>query len=196
MRPRTAQARSTLESRARSLVPRLAAAGVAVTLLALALLAVTRESLVASFVALFALLLAAAFLAPTFTVAACALAARALGPLTGSIGRMAARAIVRNLSRNAVATWLLSEETRERWPVGEWIPYREMYENFRTWGESGYAHGELNEKNFQIRIQEMCADGWLEKSRQRPGMGSRIRERLGKNPVVGYTLTDEVRGVS
>jgi putative ABC transport system permease protein len=106
--PRTAQARSTLESRARALVPRLALAGVAVALLALLLLAVTRESLVASFVALFALLLAAAFLAPAFTVAACALAARTLGPLAGSVGRMAARGIVRNLSRNAVAIAALS----------------------------------------------------------------------------------------
>ncbi len=84
--PRTAQVRSTLESRARRLVPRLALLGVALALLALALLGLTRESLAASFVALFALLLAAAFLAPAFTVAACALAAHARGRSAGACG--------------------------------------------------------------------------------------------------------------
>lgn len=104
--PRTAQMRSTLESRARALVPRLSLGGLAIALVALALLAVTRNSLPASFAALFGLMLAAALLAPAFTLLACELSARALG--THGLGRLAARGVARNLSRSAVAVAALS----------------------------------------------------------------------------------------
>jgi putative ABC transport system permease protein len=103
--PRTAQLRSTLESRAGRLVPRLAAAGLLCLIASLALLLLAKQSLPASFVALFGFLLSAFCLAPAFTVAACALAARAPA---GALGRMAARGIARNLSRNAVAIAALS----------------------------------------------------------------------------------------
>ncbi len=103
--PRTAQLRSTLESRVGRLVPRLAGAGVLCFLASLALLELARDSLVASFIALFGFLFAAFCLAPAFTVALCALAGRLPA---GPLGRMAARGIARNLSRNAVAIAALS----------------------------------------------------------------------------------------
>lgn len=103
--PRTAQLRSTLESRTGRNVPRLALAGVACLVASLGLLELAQTSLAASFAALFGLLFAAFCLAPAFTAAVSALIARA--PI-GVLGRMAARGVARNLSRNAVAIAALS----------------------------------------------------------------------------------------
>lgn len=105
--PRTAQRRSSVESRARIWVPRLAALGALLAALALGLLS-RSESLAASFTALFALLLAAALVTPAATLGASAVAGWVLARTGGGLARMATRGVARNLSRNAVAIAALS----------------------------------------------------------------------------------------
>lgn len=95
--------RSAQESAARRLVPRLAGGGLVLGLGAVALLAVPGRSIWLGYGALFAVLMAAALLAP----AAVVVFARALRPpmdaLFGVLGRMAARGVRAALSRTSVA---------------------------------------------------------------------------------------------
>jgi len=106
--PRVVQTRSQIESRARTLAPRLALAALALAMLSTLVLAFSGRSVPASFGALFGLLLAAALAAPAATLALSSLAARALGPVFGSLGRMAARGVAAHLSRTGVAIAALS----------------------------------------------------------------------------------------
>jgi putative ABC transport system permease protein len=95
--------RSSSETRLARRAGRFALAGVGLTASALILLAVSRTSLVLSYVALFAVLLAAALATPlatrTFAELARPLATRAFGV----VGTMAARGIVTSLTRTSIA---------------------------------------------------------------------------------------------
>jgi putative ABC transport system permease protein len=101
--PQSTLRRSTLESRARRLVPWLALAWLLLGGAGAFLLWLEGVSLWITFAGLFAVLIAFAFLAPPLTV----LIMRALVPpldrLLGAIGRMAPRDVVRSLSRTSVA---------------------------------------------------------------------------------------------
>ncbi|PDW04518.1 FtsX-like permease family protein [Candidatus Viridilinea mediisalina] len=105
--PRTVLRRSSVEDRARHLVPRLAGVGLLLLLLGLGLLGLPAEvgvgSLFVAFTALFAIVIGAALLAPLFTVGLMRIARPLLGAVFGLLGRMAARAVEANLSRTAVA---------------------------------------------------------------------------------------------
>lgn len=102
--PRAVLSRSAIETRVRRAVPRLAGAGVLFLLGGAALLLVSRTSLGLSYLALFVLMLGFALLTPGAMVALMRLLERPLGALFGMLGRMAARGVVRALSRTAVAT--------------------------------------------------------------------------------------------
>lgn len=94
---------STLESRARRLVPRVALTGLALVLLGAALLFAVRESLAWSFASLFAIVVGLALLSPLATVALLGLLAPLAGALAGTLGRLAARTVTRAVSRTGVA---------------------------------------------------------------------------------------------
>jgi putative ABC transport system permease protein len=101
--PQSSLRRSTLESTARKatrwlLVVFAALAGAGVLLLAL-----QGVSLIITFVGLFAVLIASAFLTPTLTVNLMRLVTPFYSRLFGAVGRMAPRDIVRSLSRSSVA---------------------------------------------------------------------------------------------
>jgi len=99
--PAGAMKRSNVEERAKTLLPWLSVAAVA--LLALGgLLMIPEGSLAISFAGLFAVVLGAALLTPALLLAFMALAGRALGRM-GVVERMAPRTVVRTLSRTAVA---------------------------------------------------------------------------------------------
>jgi putative ABC transport system permease protein len=94
---------STLETKARRLLPWVALAGLLFAGLGAGALASWPRSLVASFAGLFAIVLGLAFLSPVLTV----LAMRGAGPLAallaGTLGRLAARTVTRSISRTGVA---------------------------------------------------------------------------------------------
>ncbi len=110
--PRTVLRRSSAEDRVRRAVPLLAGVGVALILVAGGLLlippaivggAATLTGLVLAFLALFALVIGAALIAPALTVLLMNLLRPLLGALFGLLGRMAARDVTAALSRTAVA---------------------------------------------------------------------------------------------
>ena len=101
--PRAALGRSTLESRARALAPRLALAGVILLAVGVTLLALNVRSLGVSYAGLFTILLGAAMLTPAVTVAVVWLAQPLAGAAFGLLGRMATRGVTAALSRTAVA---------------------------------------------------------------------------------------------
>jgi putative ABC transport system permease protein len=108
--PRTVLRRSSMEERARGLVPRLALAGALLIGAGCLLLLIPGGSadsgtfsIVVAFAALFAIVIGAALLTPIATVLAMGLARPVLGAAFGLLGRMAARDIVASLSRTAVA---------------------------------------------------------------------------------------------
>ena len=101
--PQTTLRRSTLESRVRRLLPWLVVAWAALTAAGLVLLRLRGGGLVTAFGGLFAVLIAAALLAPPVTAALMALFAPLGGRLLGVLGRMAPRDIARSLSRTSVA---------------------------------------------------------------------------------------------
>jgi putative ABC transport system permease protein len=101
--PRAALGRSTLESRARALAPRLAGGGAALLLVGVAILSVNARGLALSYVGLFTILLGAALLTPAATLAAARLAQPLAGTAFGVLGRMATRGVTASLSRTAVA---------------------------------------------------------------------------------------------
>jgi putative ABC transport system permease protein len=100
--PGAVLARSTLEARLRRALPRAAAAGVALLALGGGLLALPGDIALA-FVALFAVILGFALLAPAATVGLMRLARRPMGGLLGFLGRLATGGVVASLSRTAVA---------------------------------------------------------------------------------------------
>ena len=102
--PRAVLSRSAIESRARRAVPRFFLAGVGLLLAGAGLLAVSGRSLVGGYVALFVLMLGFASLTPGSMVVLMTALSPLAGRLFGVLGRMAARDVVRALSRTAVAT--------------------------------------------------------------------------------------------
>lgn len=101
--PRAVLGRSTLESRARALAPRLAALGGAVLVIGAILLAVEAPGLVLSYTGLFAILLGAALGTPIITIGIVRLCQPLAGAAFGLLGRMATRGVSAALSRTAVA---------------------------------------------------------------------------------------------
>lgn len=106
--PRLVLQRSQIETRAARAVPWMAAAGVALCLLAGALLAWPTRSLLVAFAAIFVFVLGFAGLVPAATVVASRVATPLLGRGAGLfgqgvLGRMAARGVAATLSRTGVA---------------------------------------------------------------------------------------------
>ena len=124
--PRAVLSRSAIESRARRAVPRFFLAGVGLLLAGAGLLAVSGRSLVGSYAALFVLMLGFASLTPGSMVVLMTALSPLAGRLFGVLGRMAARDVVRALSRTAVATAALMIAIAATLAVGI------MVESFRT----------------------------------------------------------------
>jgi putative ABC transport system permease protein len=101
--PRAASGRSTLESRARALAPRLAALGGAVLTVGALSFFVEAPGLALSYAGLFAILLGAALLTPIVTIGVVALSRPLAGAAFGVLGRMATGGVTAALSRTAVA---------------------------------------------------------------------------------------------
>jgi putative ABC transport system permease protein len=100
--PRAVLTRSTLEARLKKALPRAALAGVGLLAVGGILLALP-GGVVLAFLALFAVILGFALLAPAATVFLMRLARRPMGALFGFLGRLAAGGVVASLSRTAVA---------------------------------------------------------------------------------------------
>ncbi|MDJ0864228.1 MAG: ABC transporter permease [Gammaproteobacteria bacterium] len=101
--PRVALSRSSVESRVRGLVPRLAVAGALVTLASVALLLWPSRSLVVGFVCLFGIIIGFTLVAPGATAGVTRLLQRPMALLGGTLGPLAARSVGATLSRTAVA---------------------------------------------------------------------------------------------
>lgn len=101
--PITIMRRSTLEDRVRGWLPIMALAGIMLVALgAVALLAIS-DSLISSFGGLFAIVIGLALIVPTATVILMRLATPILDRTIGALGRMAARTVVKAISRTSVA---------------------------------------------------------------------------------------------
>ena len=101
--PQSTLRRSTLENRIRRLLPWLVVAWAALTLAGAALLWLRGGGLFTAFAGLFAVLIAAALLAPPLTAAFMHLVTPLSGRLLGALGRLAPRDITRSLSRTSIA---------------------------------------------------------------------------------------------
>jgi putative ABC transport system permease protein len=101
--PREALARSTVESRVRAFLPRMAVGGGLLLTGGLALLLLTSRSLGAAFAGLFAVLVGMALLVPGTSVVVLGLVRPILVRLGGVLGGMAARGVVTSMSRTAPA---------------------------------------------------------------------------------------------
>jgi putative ABC transport system permease protein len=101
--PREAMARSSVEDRVRTLVPRAAVAGVLMLGVGTLLLALPTPGIVLAFGGLFALILGMALLVPATTVFLIRLVRPVARGVAGVIGAMAARGVVTSLSRTAPA---------------------------------------------------------------------------------------------
>jgi putative ABC transport system permease protein len=101
--PRAALGRSTLESRARALAPRLALVGAVMLATGVISLAVNVGSLALSYAGLFTILIGAALLTPIVTLVVVRLSQPLAGAAFGLLGRMATRGVAAALSRTAVA---------------------------------------------------------------------------------------------
>ncbi len=106
--PDTAGRRSVLEGRARSLVPWLAAAGIGLLALAVALLRLPGGGLAAGFTALLALILGVAGIIPLVLAYLVPPLAGLAGWLFGPLGRLAANGIAAALSRTGLAVIALA----------------------------------------------------------------------------------------
>ncbi len=100
--PVTALKRSSIESRVRTLLPRLALCGLAVLALG-GLALVASQNLVLNFAGIFAVVIGAALLAPLLTVGLMRLATPVADRFGGALGRMATRAVTLSLSRTGIA---------------------------------------------------------------------------------------------
>ncbi len=101
--PRLALLRSALEHRARSLLPRVAVAGVAIAVLATGALALSGDDLVTAFTALFLLVLGSTLCIPLAVRLSVRCAMPVASSIGGSIGRLAISGVVASLSRTGVA---------------------------------------------------------------------------------------------
>ena len=101
--PITMLRRSSLEDRVRRWLPWLGAGGLALGALGLGLLLIVTRSLSVSLGALFAIILGLALVVPIATTVFMRLAGPVLFRLTGVLGRMAARTVVKAVSRTSVA---------------------------------------------------------------------------------------------
>ena len=101
--PQSTLRRSALESRVRRLMPWLVVAWALLTAAGALLLSLSGGGLLTAFGGLFAVLIAAALLAPPVTAVFMRLAAPAGGRLLGVLGRLAPRDIARSLSRTSIA---------------------------------------------------------------------------------------------
>ena len=102
-RPRLAMARSVLERQTRRLVPVVAVAGVAVTVVAIAVLGLSGRSLVAGLTAVFMLILGFALVVPLLVKILTAILAPVAKRLAGVSARLAVSGIGASLSRTGVA---------------------------------------------------------------------------------------------
>ncbi|MDX1404253.1 MAG: FtsX-like permease family protein [Woeseiaceae bacterium] len=101
--PRLAMMRSVLERRTGEALPLVAAVGLSAAFLAMFVLALSGDNLVAGLVALFLLILGFALLVPIAARIASAWLAPAVGRFLGSTGRMAISGVIASLSRTGVA---------------------------------------------------------------------------------------------
>jgi putative ABC transport system permease protein len=101
--PRLALSRSGLERKAQAAVWLAAGLGLVLLLLGVATLLAPSRDLPLSFSGTFAVVIGFALLAPLTTAVLMRLAGRPLGFIWGSLGRMAARDVVRSLSRTSIA---------------------------------------------------------------------------------------------
>jgi putative ABC transport system permease protein len=101
--PQSTLRRSTLESRVQRLLPWLVVAWAVLTIIGIGLLWWQGGGLIIAFSGLFAVLIAAALLAPPVTDLFMRLLAPITGRLLGVLGRLAPRDIVRSLSRTSIA---------------------------------------------------------------------------------------------
>jgi putative ABC transport system permease protein len=106
--PVEALRRTSYETGARRLLPKVGVSGAALAVAGGLLLAASERSLLASFAALFAIVLGLALLAPLATVAAMALATPLASRLAGTLGRLATRTVTRSVSRTGVAVGALA----------------------------------------------------------------------------------------
>lgn len=100
--------RSEQEASARRLIPLITGGAVGLILLGLLLLALPTQSLFISFTALFCIIVGGAFFTPAVLVLTMRVAEPILDRIFGIVGRMAARAVERSLSRTAVAVAALT----------------------------------------------------------------------------------------
>ncbi len=101
--PVDAMRRSVVESRVRGWLPWVSLAGVGLALVGYAVLSLIEESIAASFVGMFAILVGLALLVPLATVGLMRGASGGLRRSMGWLGQVAARTVVRALSRTSVA---------------------------------------------------------------------------------------------
>lgn len=101
--PRAAISRSAIEARVRRLVPRAAAAGLALIALSALLLALPGGDLGAGFLALFGVVAGGSLLAPAATLGFVRVLQPLAGRIGGSLGPMSVRGVSASLSRTAVA---------------------------------------------------------------------------------------------
>jgi putative ABC transport system permease protein len=131
--PVEALRRSPVEDRARSLAPRMAAAGLVLSGLGGVLLAETSRSLVGSYAGLFAMLLGLALAVPILTIGLMRLSAGVLRKPSPLLGPLAARTVMRALSRTSVAIAALMMALSVTIGVGVMISsFRETVINWLT----------------------------------------------------------------
>lgn len=124
--PRTVQARSSIEGKARWLTPRLAALAVPCLALAWMLLHLSAREILPGFVALFLLVAAAVLLTPLAVRIAATLGRRLSGNGAGAISTLAMRGVTASQSRTGVATAALMVAVAAAVGVGV------MVSSFRT----------------------------------------------------------------
>jgi putative ABC transport system permease protein len=100
--PVTAMRRSTLEDRVRTLLPIIGAVGAGMVIIGAALLALN-DSIIGSFTALFFIIIGLALIVPLATQWLMTLAAPVLRRTVGMLGEIAARTVVKAISRTSVA---------------------------------------------------------------------------------------------
>jgi putative ABC transport system permease protein len=129
--------RAALEARARWAAPRAALGGMGLIGAGSALVAVAGRSLGGSYAGLFVAILGAALLTPLATVGAASAARVVLGPLLGLPGHMAARGVVRALSRTGVAVAALMVAVAST--VGVGVMVRSFRATVTRWLETSLA---------------------------------------------------------
>ena len=101
--PQSNLSRSSLENRSRRIIPWLTVGGLTLIVIAVVLLQLPGNNLVIAFAGLFGLLFGMALLTPAITALLMKVTSFAGGGVSGLLGRMASRNIVRSISRTSVA---------------------------------------------------------------------------------------------